>query len=185
MALTTTPLPFGLRDVKLKPYTSAALTTLSPGVDLPFARTLSFAEAEDFEELRGDDKLIAVRGLGSEVEWELEGGGLSFEAMKVMYGGTITETGTTPAQKKTWLKKATDERPYFSAEGQAISDSGGDVHCVLDRCRATDNLEGEMSDGSFWLSGASGRALPSLRTGREDVIYEFIHNEQATPISAT
>ena len=183
MPLTNVPLPFGLRSVKIKPYTDAASTTMGTSIVLPYGRTFSFAEAEDFEELRGDDKLIAIRGKGAGVDWELESGGLSFEAMKGMYGGTITETGTTPAQKKSWQKKATDSRPYFQVEGQAISDSGGDVHCVLDRCRATGDLEGEMSDGSFWLSGASGRALPSFQSTRTDVIYEFVQNETATAIA--
>ena len=144
MAITVTPLPYGLRDVKITPYATA--TTLGTGVDLPNARTFSFTEAEDFEELRGDDKVVTVVGKGPGVEWELEAGGISFEAVKTMYGGTITETGTTPNQKKTWAKKATDVRPFFKVEGQAISDSGGDVHCVLDRCRATGDLEGEFGD---------------------------------------
>lgn len=184
MALSDSALPYGLRDVKIKPYSSALLTSLSAPIDFPFGRTFSFAEAEDFEELRGDDKLIAVRGMGAGVEWELEGGGMSFEAMAAMYGGVVTETGTTPNIERNWIKKATDERPYFAIEGQAISDSGGDVHCVLDRCRATEDLEGELADGSFWLSTAGGRALPSLQAGREDVLYEFIHNETVTPIPA-
>lgn len=177
-------LPFGLRDVKIKPYTNTTLTTVGAGIDLPYARTFSFTETEDFEELRGDDKLIAVRGTGSGVDWELEAGGLSFAAMAAMYGGTVTETGTTPDRKRTWLKKTTDARPYFAVEGQAISDSGGDVHCILDRCRATDDMEGELGDGSFWLSSGSGRALPSMQTGREDVIYEFTYNETVTAITA-
>jgi len=179
--LPAAALPFGLRDIKVKPYSNATLTTLATGIDLPYARTFSFAETEDFEELRGDDKLIAVRGMGAGVDWELEAGGLSFTAMAAMYGGTVTETGTTPAIKRSWLKKTTDARPYFQVEGQAISDSGGDVHCIIDRCRATDDMEGELADGSFWLSGASGRALPSLQTARADVVYEFVFNE--TPVS--
>lgn len=184
MALSDSALPYGLRDVKITPYTTALLTTLATPIDFPYGRTFSFSEAEDFEELRGDDKLIAVRGKGADVEWELEGGGMSFEAMAAMYGGTVEESGTTPNITRTWQKKVTDERPYFKVEGQAISDSGGDVHCIVDRCRATEDLEGEMGDGSFWLTTAGGRALPSLQTGREDVLYEFIHNETATPIPA-
>ena len=183
-SLPDAALPFGLRDVKIKPYTNATLTTLGTGLDLPNSRTFSFAETEDFEELRGDDKLIAVRGKGSGVDWELEAGGLSFAAMSAMYGGTVTESGTTPATKRSWKKLTTDQRPYFSVEGQAISDSGGDVHCILDRCRATDDMEGEMSDGAFWLSGASGTALPSLQATRVDVIYEFVFNETPVPITA-
>lgn len=179
--LPAAALPFGLRDVKIKPYTNATLSTLGTGIDLPYARTFGFAETEDFEEMRGDDKLIAVRGKGAGVDWDLEAGGLSFTAMAAIYGGTVTESGTTPATKRSWKKLTTDQRPYFSVEGQAISDSGGDVHCIVDRCRATDDMSGEMADGSFWLSGASGRALPSLQTARADVVYEFIFNE--TPVA--
>lgn len=183
MPLADGALPYGLRDVKIRPYTNSSLTANAIAIDLPYGRTFSFTEAEDFEELRGDDKLIAIRGKGADVEWELEAGGLSFSAVAAMYGGTVSETGTTPAIKRSWTKKATDERPYFSVEGQAISDSGGDVHAILDRCRATEDLEGELADGSFWLTTAGGRALPSLRTGRTDVLYEFIHNETAVAIS--
>ncbi len=177
MPLTTIPLPFGLRDVKLRP-----LTAETPGtsVDLPNARTFSFSEAEDFEELRGDDGVAAVRGLGAGVDWELENGGISFEAVKIMYGGNIAESGTTPAIKKTFTKLETDSRPYFLFECLAISDSGGDFHVLLYRCRCTGELSGEMADGSFWLTGASGRAIGRTSDRK---IYDFIQNETAVGIT--
>ena len=159
MALAET-LPYGLRDVKVTPYTNS--TTLGTSVDLPASRTFSFEEGEDFEELRGDDKLIAMRGNGASVSWELESGGISLEAYK---------------------KKVTDSRPEFKVEGQAMSESGGDFHVVLDRCKATENLTGELADGSFWLTGASGTAFPSRLSGNTDQVYRFIQNETATSIS--
>lgn len=180
-----TPLPYGLRDVKITPYTTSANTTLGTPIDLPNSRTFSFSEAEEFTELRGDDKVVTTRGQGASVEWDLEAGGLSFDAVKGMVGGTITETGVTPNIKRTFQKKVTDSRPFFKVEGQAISDSGGDLHCVLDRCRMTGSLEGEFGDGEFFLTSGSGVALPSLQTGREDVLYEFVQNETVTAISAT
>lgn len=182
MPLTTIPLPYGLRDVRITPYTSDAATTLGTAVDLPYGRTFSFSEAEEFVELRGDDKIITTRGKGASVDWDLESGGLSLEALKVFAGGAIVETGTTPNQKKTYTKKVTDTRPFFKVEGQAISDSGGDLHCVLDRCRVTGNVEGEFADGAFWLTSSSGVALPSFIAGRTDTLYEFIQNETATAI---
>lgn len=183
MPLTTIPLPYGLRDVKLTPYTTDAATVLgTPSVDLPYSRTFSFSEAEEFAELRGDDKVVTTRGQGASVAWELESGGLSFEALKIMAGGTITETGTTPAQKKTFTKKVTDARPFFKVEGQAISDSGGDVHCVLDLCRATGDIEGEFSDGEFFLTSGEGVALPSRIATRTDTLYEFVQNETKVDI---
>jgi hypothetical protein len=177
MALTTIPLPFGLRDIKVSPLTGE---TPGTAVDFPNARTLQFTETESFEELRGDDGLQAVHGNGASVNWTLEGGGFSFEAVKTMYGGTITETGTTPNQKKTFNKKSTDQRSYFRVEGQAISDSGGDVHVILYRAKATGDLTGTLGDGAFWLTGATGQALPQ---DSDDSVYDFVQNETATAIS--
>jgi hypothetical protein len=183
MPLTTHPLPYGLRDVKLTAYTDAAATTLGTSVDLPVGRTFSFSEAEEFTELRGDDKVVATRGQGSTVEFELESGGISLDAWKVLSGGTLTSTGTAPAQSKKLSKKSTDARPYFKVEGQIISDSGGDVHCVLPKCKITDSLEGEFSDGEFMLTNASGTAIGSTLTGQEDVVYEMTQNETAVAIT--
>lgn len=177
-------LPYGLRDTKVTPYTDDTNTVLDASLtDVPNARTLSFSEAEDFEELRGDDKLVAIRGKGAQVEWEMESGGISLPAYKAMAGGTIATSGVTPNTVTTFTKKVTDQRPYFKAEGQAINDNGGDFHTILYRSRASDSLEGEMGDGSFWLTKASGQTLPSLITGAEDVLYDFVINETATAIA--
>jgi hypothetical protein len=172
-------LPYGLRDTKVTAYTDSS-TLDATEVDAPNARTMSFSEAEDFEELRGDDKVIAIRGKGASVDWEMEHGGIALSAYKSLAGGTVTTTGVTPNQVTTFRKKVTDQRPYFKAEGQAISDNGGDFHAILYRCRASDSLEGELGDGAFWLTKASGSALPSLITGLEDVLYDFVLNE--TPL---
>ena len=61
MALATNVLPYGLRDVKLTPIDDAGV--LGTPVDLPAARTFSFSEAEEFEELRGDDQVVEEPGL--------------------------------------------------------------------------------------------------------------------------
>lgn len=182
MPLDNTPLPYGLRDIKITPYTDAAGTTLAiASIDLPVARTLSFSDTEDFEELRGDDRVAAQHGNGAAVDWELESGGLPFEAFQAMAGGTISESGVAPTQVKVFSKKVTDQRPYFRIEGQVISDSGGDLHCVIYRCKATGELSGEFSDGAFFLTAASGvgLAMPA-GTPDEDSLYDFVQNETVT-----
>lgn len=183
MALGTA-LPYGLRDIKITPYTDAGATTLAvASIDLPNSRTLSFSEAEEFEELRGDDKVVTTRGKGAAVNWSLEAGGISFPAVKAMVGGEVVTSGVAPAEVNTFTKKVTDSRPYFQIEGQIISDSGGDVHCVIPRCRATGDFKGDFADGSFFLTGLDGVGLPSLVTGSEDVLYEMIQNATATAIT--
>jgi hypothetical protein len=175
-------LPYGLREVGLTPYTTAAATTLGTQLKYPVARTLSFEEAEDFEELRGDDKVVAIRGKGASVNWEMENGGLSLPAYKTMAGGEVVTTGVTPDTVTTFKKKVTDQRPYFRSEGVSINDDGGDFHGILYKARASDSLSGEMADGTFWLTSASGQALPATLTGEVDTLYDFVLNETPTPL---
>jgi hypothetical protein len=184
-----TVLPYGLRDVKITPYTVGETLGTTP-IDLPNSRTFSFAEAEDFDELRGDDGVVTIRGKGPGVNWALEGGGVSFEVVQAMYGGTLTSSGTTPAQTKTFRKNQNDVRPYFKVEGQVISDSGGDYHAILYKCRATDDFNGDMGDSTFLLYGAGGRAIgrQTSITGPPEVpigtIYDLVQNETAVDIDS-
>lgn len=181
--MATEALPYGLRQVGLTPYTTPAATALGARAKYRVARTLSFEEAEDFEELRGDDKVYAIRGKGASVDWEMENGGISLPSYKTMAGGTLTTTGVTPNTITRYTKKVTDVRPYFKAEGESINDDGGDFHGILWKARASESLSGEMADGTFWLTSASGTALPSTLPGEIDTLYDFIINETATPMT--
>jgi hypothetical protein len=186
MSITATALPYGMRNCVLQPYTDAAGTTLgSKRIKLPVIRTLSFSDTEEFSELRGEDRQVASHGNGSAVEWDLEAGGLNFESYQAMAGGTIVESGVAPAQKKVYSKRITDQRPWFLIEGQAISDSGGDLHTVLYMCKATGDLTGEFTDGEFYLTAASGIAIAVPNGTNVDKIYDFVQNETAVPISMT
>lgn len=183
MALPAYALPFGLRDVRLTPIKADGTADTANKQDLPVARTFSFSETEDFETLEGDDITAGSHGKGAVLEWELEGGGISLAAWKVLAGGTTLQSGVTPALKNTYTKLVTDSRPYFQAEGQAISDSGGDFHCVVYRCKADGDLKGSMENGSFTLTSASGKGYgDTAQASPTNKLYEFMHNETAVAI---
>lgn len=183
MAIAAYPIPYGLRSVKIRPI-AFGTGVRGASIVLPLGQTFSFSEAEDFEELRGDDSLAATHGSGPTVDWELSSGALSLEAYAAIAGGAILTTGVTPNVKKTYTKLTTDARPYFEAEGQAISDSGGDFHIRVLRCKATDNLEGSLEDGSFWITGTSGKGLAESELSADlGKVYQFIHNETAIAIT--
>jgi hypothetical protein len=177
-----TALPYGVRDCKLTPYTDGAgLTLATTSVDLPNMQTLSFSETEEFTELRGDDRVIATRGQGAQVDWSVEAGGIALAAWAVLTGGTVVMTGMTPNRITTMRKRATAARPYFRLDGQSISDSGGDVIARLYRCRVNDTVEGEFADGEFFVTSASGLGLPLI--GDFDLLYDFIQRETSAPLS--
>jgi hypothetical protein len=175
-----TALPYGLRDVKITGYTTDAADVIDDASfqDFPYARSLAFSATEEFDELRGDDMVVTTRGRGESVDWTLEGGGFSFEACAMMYGGKVVVSGVSPDAKKTWSKNVNDQRPFFRMEGRAVNDNGGDTHGVLFRCRATGPFSGTMADGAFWLTGAQGTALPSNVAGAtKNDVYHFVQNE--------
>lgn len=188
MALPSTSIPYGMRQVKLTTFTDATATAYSASsIPLPYGQTFTFADTEDFATLRGDDQVVTVHGQGTVVDWELEAGGISLEAYQAMAGGEITSSGVTPNLKKTYSKYTTDPtitsrytRPFFKAEGRAISDSGGDFHIVVYRCRATDDIKGELKDGEFWTTGAKGQGLGSTVTADFNKAYDLVFNE--TPV---
>lgn len=180
MALATSALPFGLRQVKLTPINDAGTLVTADAVMLPASRTFSFSEVEDFEELEGDDRIVASHGSGPTVDWELEGGGISLDVWKILAGGTDATTGVAPATIRTFTKKTSESRPYFQVEGRAISDNGGDFKVVVYRCKADGDLEASMENGSFLLTSASGKGYGDEATEK---LYEFIHSETAAALT--
>lgn len=178
MALTDPTLPYGLRDVKLTPINSAGV--LGTPVDLPVAQTFSFSEAEEFDELRGDDRLVAIHGKGPTVDFDIEAGGISIDAWKVLTGGTVAESGSTPNQIKSLTKNVADSRPYFQVEGQSINDTGGDTHVLVYKCKLTDTLEGEFADGTFFVTSCSGQGLGDDAGN----LYTITWNETAVTMAA-
>lgn len=178
-------LPYGIRDAKLTPYSDAQGTVLSnASIDLPNMQTLSFSESEEFQELRGDDRLVTTRGQGAQVDWSLEAGGISIRAWAIMAGGSVIETGLTPNRKIVLRKKGTDARPYFRIDGRIVSDSGGDIQVRIYRCRCNDTIEGDFANGEFFVTNASGVGLPLLDE-TNDLLYDIVRNETPTVLSLT
>lgn len=179
MALSGYALPFGLRQVKLVPLDNAGTEITADAVFLPASRTFSFSEAEEFQTLQGDDRTVASHGSGPTASWDLEGGGISLDVWAILSGGTVTESGVSPATVRTFTKKTSDSRPYFNVYGRAISDNGGDFHMVVYRCKADGDLEAELANGAFQLTAASGTGFGNESTEK---LYDFLHNETATPL---
>lgn len=180
-----TSLPYGMRDLKITPYSDAAGSILgSEVIDLPNMQTFSFSEEEEFQELRGDDRVIAIRGSGATVSWELEAGGYKMRVWEVMTGGEVVQTGIAPNRSWRLDKRSSDSRGYFLIEGMILSDSGGDFHAIVYRCRCNQAIEGNFADGEFFISHASGQGLPLL-DDVNDLLYSLLVNETATPINPT
>ncbi|AKU45319.1 major tail protein [Mycobacterium phage Madruga] len=178
-------LPYGVRDIKLTQYLDALGMVLGPtSVDLPHIQTLNFTEAEEFSELRGDDKLITTRGRGSSVNWDLESGGISIAAWAIFTGGSVIERGLAPDREVELQKKATQPRPWFRIDGKIISDSGGDVLVRIYRCRANGDISAGFTDGEFTTSSVTGVGYPLL-DDTNDLLYSIFRRETSKSLTLT
>jgi hypothetical protein len=160
---------FGLRDVKLTDISG------STQVDLPSAMVFTFSERVKSGELSGDDKTVSVVTRADAVEWSLENGGISLEAVALMTGRTAASSGTTPNRTLTLTGEATEQFPYFKVYGKSIGDGSDDVHIKLWKVKLTSALEGQFSDGEFWVSKCSGVGIDDGTNG----VYDIVQNETA------
>ena len=178
-------LPYGVRDLKLTQYIDAAGNVLgTTSVDLPNIQTLSFSESEEFQELRGDDRLITTRGQGAQVDWDLEAGGMSTAVWAMLTGGSVIETGLTPNRVIELRKKGTESRPFFRIDGKIISDSGGDILVRIYRCRCNDTIDADFSDGEFMTTAVSGVGMPLL-DDTNDLLYSIFRRETSSALTLT
>lgn len=178
-------LPYGARDLKFTQYSDANGTVLSgTSVDLPYLQHLNFTEAEEFSELRGDDKLVTTRGRGSQVNWDIEAGGMSSECWAILTGGSVVETGVSPDRVIELKKRATTSRPFFRIDGKIISDSGGDILVRIYRCRANGDITSNFTDGEFATTQVSGVGMPLLDDAN-DLLYSIFRRETSEVLSLT
>lgn len=173
--------PFGLSDVKFYPFLDSEGTILADeGFDIPAAQTLSFADTEDYTDLRGDDVLLATHGNGATVNWSLEAGGISLQAWAILTGGQIIEAGAAPNRTITLRKCSDDQRPYFQVRGLALNDNGGDTVGVIYRGKCNGDISGQFGDAAFFVTSADGIGLPIPGT---KLLYDFIQYESRTFLS--
>lgn len=178
-----TALPFGMRDCKIYPYTDAQGTILAEeGFDLPVAQTFSFADSEDYTDLRGDDELVATHGNGAQVNWSLEAGGIDLRVWAVFTGGQIIESGTTPNRTITLRKCSDDARPYFKVVGKIMSESGGDIDAVVYRAKCNGDISGQFGDGQFFVTSADGIGLPMPGSR---LLYDIVQHETRSFLTTT
>jgi len=165
--------PFGLRKIKLASIDLSQIASLSD------AQTLGFKEKVTSGEMKGNDRISAVVSFTEAVEWDIENGGISFEAYSIITGRPVITAGVTPNQTVSITGRGGDIFPYFLIFGQSVSDKRDDLHCKLFKCKAT-SFEGKFGEGKFWVSKFKGLAVPD--EDNDDKIFEFVENETATPI---
>lgn len=148
MALTTNVVPRGLEDLKV-----AKLTADTPGtnVDVYGAKSLSWNVESSSDQQTGDNTTIAIVRLPKSLTGSIGIGSVPLAAIAEMVGGTVTTTGSTPAQLVTLNESSSAGSQYFQATGttfnQAVSGEG--YQAILKKLLITGGPNEELS-GDAW-----------------------------------
>jgi hypothetical protein len=167
-------MPFGLREVVLVNIGGTAYAAL------PAAQTMKWGIRIDSDELKGNDATQAVVAFLSGVEWELEDGGISIEALTILTGLTGTVASTTPNRSYSMYGTTGAALPYFKIYGRALGAGVDDVHVRLLKCKVTDNIEGEFANGEFYVTKCKGIGITDGTN-----VFQIMEHEAAQALPTT
>ncbi len=179
---------FSIQDCKITPLTAdpvgGTATYAAQSIDVPGIQVLTVSGSIQSKTLRGDNKLLDTESFIDGVTASAEHARLSLDALAAILGGTVTDSGTTPAQKATWgLTGANAVLPYFKVEGVTPPNGsdfiGGDVHVVLYKCQLSKFPDLGFQGDDYRITKFEVSSVPLAST---DKWMDYVINETAIPI---
>jgi hypothetical protein len=150
---------YGLRDLKV---TNIGGTVQE---DLDAAQTLTFSPTFTEAALRGDDVEKASMGSLSGGTASISAGGYSSAAMAIMFGKTLSQSGSTPNEITTLQLNQGDVMPYFKLYGLARDEAGGDVQVLLSKVKVTGWGGIDFSDENWFINSVDVRVMDDGTNG--------------------
>lgn len=172
---TFATMPFGLRQVRV----SNMAGTLEEDFDA--AQEFTFEPEWTTAKQRGNDRTVGSFAHVSGGKGEFMDGKLSTTARAIVFGGTITQTGTSPNEQASMKWGGDGNMPYFKLQGKVMTESGGDLHIVIYKCMAVGGGNLEFKDGEFWSPGFEFEAVYDDVAG---CVWEEIAHETTTALSS-
>lgn len=131
---------YGVKDCKLYSLTadpSGGSPTYASSVDVPGIKTVEITGDIDTKELRGDNQLLDQDSVLKNVKVKLSNAKLSLDALAVILGSTVADSGTTPSQVASWEMLGTSTLGVFKLEAVSASADpvAGNVKFVVHKLR--------------------------------------------------
>lgn len=173
----------GLDDVKIFELTADDASNLTYGsaVNVDSMQNIDLAPNYTQKALMQDEEIDGYYQKLKSISWSFANAKVSLDALNILEGGTITTTGTTPNEVHTFTLTDDSEPKYFKLEGKInySTDSIGDFHLVLYKCKALDIQVGYRAQ-NYAIVSAAGIAIPTVNNSK---IRDYVINETATEIS--
>ena len=179
--------PLGLADVKIAQMLTdpvGGIATYGPSWDVPGGQSISFTPDFLEKELRGDNKVLDQYSKVQSISGSCKHAKISLALQAIFMGGTISDSGVTPNEKRTLTVLGSDKPSYFRMEGlvdyRGGEALGGDFHIVLTKVKIV-KFQTEFQSEDYATVSFDFKGIPR---DADDVLYTMEENETLTPLTA-
>ena len=191
MPLSHETVMFDVHDCKvysLSTDTAGASPTYGAAKDVPGIAEVGVDPNIVTAELKGDARVIATKGRTDRLSFSCTYGKLAGDVMQVIFGHTVTDTGTTPNQTATFRLKSPASLPYFKIEFKIddVDEGIGNLVVKLYKCKVTGGTILGTSSDNFGQPSFDADAIAINGTIGSDVgvIGDWVLYETAGSLSA-
>lgn len=164
---------YAISDLKLSKLTadpSTGTPTYATSIDVPGAKSMGIDPDINTVSLRGDNVELANNSTLRAFNITVAHAKISLDILSAIIGGTVSDTGTTPAQVAKWaLTQSTAVFAPFKLEGKSptagVDSSTGDGHWVLWKCTLTGLSGLGFAEEDYAIPGFTCRAVPLTSNG--------------------
>lgn len=167
---------FAVTDCKLYKVTAdpaGGSTTYGPAIDVPGIKSIEISGDVESKQLRGDNSLLDSDTVLTNVSAKIEHAKLSLDALAMMLGQTVTDTGTTPNQVAGLdiigggFAGQTKFAPFKLTGVSASADPvGGNVLFTLHKAVLASFPDMGLAEEDYQTISADLNAMPLLSTGK-------------------
>lgn len=154
MPLSHSTVIFDVHDCKVYALLTDAVgasPTYGAAVDIPGIANVGVDPNLVHAELKGDARIIAKKGRTDRINFKATYGKIAIDALAVILGGTVSDSGTTPNQMARMRLKSPAPLPYFKIEFKIedVDEGLGDLHVVIYKAQMTGGTLLGTSTDSF------------------------------------
>ena len=159
---------YGTKDAKIALVTAdpaGGTTTYGTSIDVPGIKSVVLGGDIEVKELRGDHSLLDSDSSLTNITVTFNYAKLSLDAIAVMLGGAVADSGVTPDMITTWsLLGSSGLFNNFRFEAQIFSTdfAGGDAKFTLYKCKISSFPQMGTEEEDYQLFAQAATVVPRL-----------------------
>lgn len=176
---------FGVEDAKVYPMTadSGGAPTYGAGIDVPGVKSLEITGAVDSKRLRGDNRLLDVFSVLTDVNGRLNFAKISLDLMALLLGSPVVDAGSGSTETATWSLTGASAPAFWKIEAKTPTNGvdfvGGDAHIIFYKAVLSAFPGMGFAEEDYQLPGIEFATTPAISNAKwMDVVF----NETAAAI---